>query len=210
MRCGYEMFMGPFDQAIAWSTESMMGPRRFLERVWKLSSALSGENHSRSSEAIPRPFDNSSLTSLLHETIKKVSEDIEAMKFNTAISALMVFSKALEEAPELGGEEYRTLLRLLAPFAPHLTEELWQQLGESGSIHQAAWPNFDPARLGTERKIVIQVNGVKRGEMALISAISDAELERQARALPALEKWLDGQATKKVVVVPGKLINFVV
>lgn len=193
----YEMFMGPFDQAIAWSPEGLMGPRRFLEKVWRLAS--SGNDSL-----------NSSLTSLLHETIKKVSEDIEQMKFNTAVSALMVLANQMDQETPTR-EQYQVLLRLLAPFAPHLTEELWTRLGETGSIHEAAWPVADQTKIIAAKTIVVQVNGVKRGQLEGVGPESgEAEITALALALPAVEKHLAGREPKRVIYVAGRLLNFVV
>lgn len=205
----YEMFMGPFDQTIAWNTESMMGPRRFLERVWKIT--LSGNNFLRSSETIPRPLENSSLSSLLNQTIKKVGEDIAALRFNTAISALMILLNELEKQTEINREDLEIFLKLLAPFAPHLTEELWQELGKTGSIHLAPWPSVKVDAVDkTEFSLAIQINGTTRGQLLVSVGLDQVEIEKMAKNEPKIGKWLDGKVIKKVIYVPGRVINFVV
>ncbi len=192
----YEMFMGPFDQPIAWSTESLIGPRRFLERVWKLQSKLSpGADE---------------LGSSLNQTIKKVSEDIEALKFNTAISALMILVSEMEKAPVLGHQSYEVLLKLLFPFAPHVSEELWQSLGHQQSIGLETWPSYDATAILAERRIIVQVNGVKRAELELVAETDEAMIEKMAQASPLVAKWLDGKEIKKIIHVRGKLVNLVV
>jgi leucyl-tRNA synthetase len=197
----YEMFMGPFDQSIAWSTESMMGPRRFLERVWKLHE----KTNSRS------VLENPSLTSLLHQTIKKVGEDIEAMRFNTAISAMMILVNAMESSEKVSQKDYESLLLILAPFAPHITEELWHELGQVDSIHQSAWPEYKESELGkTEWLIIVQVNGVKRDSLVVAAGKEQSEVENMALNMPKIAKWLEGKEVKKIIYVSGKLVNIVV
>ncbi len=193
----YEMFLGPFNQAVAWSTESIIGPRRFIERVWRLAGAVD-----RSGEA-PRWTE-------LNRVIEKVGADIAAFKFNTAISALMIAVSELETLPAVAQADFETLLKLLAPFAPHVTEELWQSLGHADSIHQAGWPAAMAGEWQARVKIVIQVNGVKRGELELSGDYLEAEVVAQAQVLPEVAKWLAGQSVKRTVYKPGRLINFVV
>jgi len=212
----YEMFMGPFDQQIAWNTNSMIGSRRFLERVWKLVGKVRGA-------ASPVPTtapttttvataSGAQIDSLLHKTIKKVSTDIAEMKFNTAISTMMILLNALDEW--VGGvtrEQYEVFLKLLAPFAPHMTEEIWAAMGNKTSIHLASWPIHDETKIQEAlRKIGVQVNGKVRAELDVPSSISDVDLEKHALALPEVQKWLAGQTVKKVIVVKGKLVNVVV
>jgi leucyl-tRNA synthetase len=157
--------MGPFDQAIAWSEEAIVGPRRFLERVWK---------------ALPQTKENLVASSAsLNKLIKKVSEDIEGMKFNTAISSMMIF---LNENEKMSRETYEVFLKLLAPFAPHMTDELWQMLGNKNSINQASWPKYDLAKINEDEiKIIIQVNGKVRGEITVSSAAGEAEVKWRAK-----------------------------
>ncbi len=215
----YEMFMGPFDQAISWSDEAIIGPRRFLERVWKLSSrvqenyaalpSLRGLRHGRN---FPVPAPNSELPKLLNQTIKKVTEDIEAMRFNTAISAMMIFVNEVEKNNfQLSTLDFITFLKLLAPFAPHITEELWSGLGQKGSIHVSAWPAWDEgAIIESEIKIIIQVNGKLRGEMIVPASASEEEVKALALAQDFVLKYTNGHEEKKTIYVKGKLVNVVV
>ncbi len=205
----YEMFMGPFDQQIAWNTNSMIGSRRFLERVWKLAGKVTATSAPAStSVAVP----TSELESLLHKTVKKVGADIAEMKFNTAISTMMILLNALDEqAAGVSREQYETFLKLLAPFAPHMSEELWAQLGNKTSIHLSAWPVCDEAKIReASRKIGVQVNGKVRAEFAAPSDATDADLEKLALALLEVQKWIAGKPVKKVIVVKGKLVSVVV
>lgn len=191
----YEMFMGPFEQAIAWSEDALLGPRRFLEKVWRLSGKIGGEIGEEA---------------LLHQTIKKVSEDIEAMKFNTAVSTLMVFANALDKQEKISKEEYKTLLLLLAPFAPHVAEELWAILGHKNSVHLEAWPTYDPKKVETDEvSIAVQVDGKVRAALKVSRGESEEAVRAAALALPDVQKWLSGKEPKKVIIVPGKVISIV-
>ncbi|MES2315733.1 MAG: leucine--tRNA ligase [Patescibacteria group bacterium] len=211
----YEMFMGPFDQAIAWSEEAIIGPRRFLERVWVMGARVNeapqaqqnrvrvgapGERVKRRDFAVP---------ATLNKLIKKVTEDIDSMKFNTAISSLMIFSN--EKSDSISKEEYEIFLKLLAPFAPHMTEEIWHALGNKSSITLAPWPKYDPNIVSNEEiKIVIQVNGKVRGEILALPDVAEEALKAQAMALPAVAKHIQGLEIKKMIYVKGRLINIVI
>ncbi len=196
----YEMFMGPFDQAIPWSEESIVGPRRFLERVWTLQEKVQIKMTSMPSLQTP-----------LNRTIKKVSLDIEAMKFNTAISGMMILSTQMEKADYIAVADYRNFIKLLAPFAPHMTEEIWKNLGEKGSIHLASWPDWDETLTQeAEIKIVVQVNGKLRGEIIILAEATEEEVKKLALNKPDIFKYLAGGEPKKIIYVKGKLINIVV
>lgn len=203
----YEMFMGPFEQAIAWSEDALVGPRRFLERVWKLQEKLplekSSDIPSGHGQTLPHYV-------LLNQTIKKVSEDIESMRFNTAISALMILANEWERRESVSKGEYETLLKLLAPFAPHMAEELWHELGYQSSIHKESWPQYDESKLYSETtNIVVQINGKVRGKFTAERGIAEAEAIAQAQQLPETQKWLADKAVKSTFYVPDKLVNFV-
>jgi len=194
----YEMFMGPFGQSVSWSTESIIGPRRFLERVWRLQGKIvsAGDTHD--------------VESILHKTIKKVGEDIESFNFNTAISALMIFVNEMEKASVLLRSQYETLLVLLAPFAPHITEELWHTIGNTESINLALWPVYDQTKtVGQEISIAIQVNGKVREVITVSPSSSDEEIQKLALEQKMVVKWLGDQEIKKIIVVKGKLVNIV-
>ena len=192
----YEMFMGSFEQAIAWNDKALVGPRRFLEKVWRLKNKTSVEN-------LESP-------ALMHQTIKKVTDDIEMMGFNTAVSALMIYVNALDKRQEISKTEFEVLLILLSPFAPHITEELWSSLGYKDSIHTQSWPTYDPEKLlKDEITLAIQVNGKVRASLVLRRGQSEEEIKTTALALPEVKKWLDGKKPKKIIVVPNRIISFI-
>jgi leucyl-tRNA synthetase len=191
----YEMFMGPFSDAIAWKTASLIGARRFLERVWRLQERLMA----KPDEGVERE---------LHKTVKKVGEDIANFKFNTAISQMMIFVNAAE-AKGITKKQYQSFIAVLAPFAPHIAEELWRELGNKKTIHLGPWPKFDAKKLvADEVTVVVQVNGKVRAQI-LVPAGSAEELVR-ASAEEAVAKWLEGKAVRKAIHVPDRLLNFVI
>nr|MBA3706149.1 class I tRNA ligase family protein [Bacteroidota bacterium] len=196
----YEMFMGPFDQPVAWSMEGIIGPRRFLEKVWRLQEKV-----------VPKwPFD-AELESIIHKTIKKVSDDIEAMSFNTAVSSMMILVNEMDKKEKIALSYYKHVLQLLAPFAPFITEEIWANLGNKKSIHLEDWPKYSEAKMKTaEIKIIVQVNGKMRGEFMASPEISENEAEQKAQNVPGIEKWIEGKEVKRVVYVKGRLVNIVI
>ncbi len=195
----YEMFMGPFDQSISWSSEAIIGPRRFLEKVWKIGH---------------RKFITTSdikLKKVLHKTIKKVSEDIENMHFNTAISAMMILASEIEKALHVSIKDFQMFLQILAPFAPHITEELWLISGEKKSIHISTWPSFDSKMIiDDEIKIVIQVNGKVRGEIMINKEDNEDKVKEEAFKNGSIAKYLVGQKVKKTIYIKNRLINIVI
>ena len=193
----YEMFIGPFDQAAAWSEEAIIGPRRFLEKVWRIRGKLSKSS-------------SPSVEKLLHKTIKKVGEDINNMSFNTAVSTLMVCINEMDRS-EVGEKDYKILLQILAPFASYMAEELWNSLGEKKSIHISKWPKWNPKLIeDTEVKIAVQVNGKVRAEIVI--SLEDTEKYVQEKALADVNvyKYTNGATPKKVIYVKGRLINILV
>ncbi|TXG77283.1 leucine--tRNA ligase [Candidatus Dojkabacteria bacterium] len=199
----YEMFMGPFPQSIAWNTDGVVGTRRFLEKVWKLSSKVTNDQRLTTNDK--------NTESLLHQTIKKVTEDIETFKFNTAISSLMILVNALEKADKLSVTSYQLFLVLLSPFAPHITEELWQKLGEKNSIFLAPWPKYDAKKIMTEIvKIAVQVNGKVRATIELSPEATEDEAKQIALADQNIKTFVSGKTVRKFIYVPGRIINFVV
>ncbi|MDQ5954527.1 MAG: leucyl-tRNA synthetase [Patescibacteria group bacterium] len=194
----YEMFMGPFDQSVNWSTDSIVGPRRFLERVWKLKYKVSKKKSSKELEKI------------LHKTIKKVGEDIEEMRFNTGVSSMMILVGEMEKSEIIAMGDYKKFLQILSPFAPHITEELWNELGEKKSIHISAWPKFDKKLIiDDEIKIVVQVNGKLKGEIFVNVDANEEYIKAKAFENENVKKTLIGQEIKKVIYVKGRLINIV-
>ena len=195
----YEMFMGPFEQAIAWNEESLAGPRRFLEKVWRLRGRTS-DTDSRGSTS----------ENLMHQTIKKVSEDIESMGFNTAVSALMIFANTMDKQEKVSQKEFETLLLLLAPFAPHITEELWASLGHKDSIHIENWPTYDQKKIEKDEiTLAVQVNGKVRASLSVSRSQSDEEMRVAALSLVEIKKWLNGKEPKRVIIVPKRIISIV-
>ena len=195
----YEMFIGDFEKAAPWSPKSIKGCRRFLERVWSLAEKVQdGDEYSKEHEA------------LMHRTIKKVGEDADSLKANTAIAALMTmlnefYDKGVNRA------EYKTFLALLNPFAPHITEELWQQLGETGLLSVAPWPQYDESKtVESTVEMAVQVNGKLKGTIKLAA---DADKQAAIDAALAEEKVqhaIEGKQIVKQIVVPGKIVNLVV
>lgn len=210
----YEMFMGPFDQSIAWSTSSIVGVRRFIEKVWRLREKNEVINTwSNKGEQVPNNFDK-----VLHKAIKKVTEDINSLSFNTTISTLMIAVNELENvaikennSANLSRSQFEILLKLLAPFAPHVAEELWHSLGNKESIHISSWPIFDEKLIiDNEVNIIVQVNGKVRASFKAQTDSTEAQLEATAKEIPEVKKWLEGKSVKKVIVVKRKLVSIVV
>lgn len=205
----YEMFMGPFSQSIAWDTKSIIGSRRFIERVWRLIEKVE-EKGSRINKSPDQITQMQAAETALHKTIKKVTEDIEKFSLNTCISAMMMLSNEIEKLDIIPRKIFEGFLKLLAPFAPHMTEELWTTLGNKKSIHISAWPVFDSSKI-TEKKltIAIQINGKTRGEIIVDSSESEEIIKQKAIELEITKKWLESRPIKKIIYVRGRLINIV-
>lgn len=197
----YEMFMGPFTQTVSWSTTGIQGPYRFVERVWRLGMNVESGADTQDSDA---------LVSALHKTIKRVSEDTEGFRFNTAVAALMEFLNDMEREKTVSRKTFGIFLQLLAPYAPHVAEELWEHIGNSSLICHEAWPEFDEAQTKqASTSIVVQVNGKVRGEIVVDTDVSQDEVETMARAVENVSKYLEVGQVRKVIYVPNRLINFV-
>ncbi|HOK00382.1 MAG TPA: leucine--tRNA ligase [Candidatus Pacearchaeota archaeon] len=196
----YHMFMGPFDQPVTWQTKGIKGVRRFLERVYNASDKVKKVKTK-----------NKELEKLLHLTIKKVEEDIENFRFNTAISSLMVLLNKMEKEKEIDIKHFSAFLILLSPFAPHLSEELWQKLGNKKSIFFYKWPKYNSLYIKEEKTtFIIQVNGKVRDKIEVEYNISEEEAKKIALSQDKIKKWIDNKDIKKIIFVPNKLINFVV
>ena len=196
----YEMFIGDFEKSAPWSTSSIKGCRRFVDRVWGLQDLVNDvEGYSPA------------LTKQIHRTIKKVTEDIEGMKFNTAIAAMMALLNDIDKVGSLSKADYMTFIRLLSPFAPHVTEELWQILGGEGFCSVAAWPTYDETMcVDNEVEVVVQINGKVRSR---VTVAADADKDTVIASVKADEKIaaeLDGATVVKEIYVPGKLVNLVI
>jgi leucyl-tRNA synthetase len=209
----YLMFLGPLEAVKPWNTKNIKGISNFLRRVWRL---FINEDTGALSARFSSPVDGTELDRVLHQTIKKVTEDIEALRFNTAISQLMIFLNAAEKAERIPLPVARDFLRLLAPLAPHLGEELWSRLNASpadtdASISDAGWPTYDPSKLVEDTvTIVFQVNGKLRGQIVLPKTATKDDVLAAARADENIRKFTAGKTIVKEIVVPGKLVNFVV
>jgi leucyl-tRNA synthetase len=201
----YEMFMGPLEAVKPWSTRGVEGITRFLERVWRLMVNEDGRLSSTVVETVP----GHEHQRLLHQTIKKVTEDIEALHFNTAISQMMVFTNEMTKAEQRPRALLEPFVLILAPFAPHLAEELWEVLGHQPSVSQQPWPIFNPTLTVSDRlTIPIQVNGKLRTKLDVGADATREQVEGLARV--QIEEWLQGKEPKKIVYVEKKLMNFVV
>lgn len=202
----YEMFMGPLDAAVAWSEEGLEGARKFLDRAWRLIIDDEGKVRDRVTT-----FNDQKLDVVYNQTVKKVTEDYESLQFNTAISQLMVFVNAANKEQALPIEYMKGFVQLLAPIAPHLGEELWQRLTKSEkSISYVPWPTYDEAKLvSDEVEVVFQINGKVRAKALASRTISKDDLEELALANENIKNHLEGLEVRKVIVVPGKLVNIV-
>ncbi len=195
----YEMFMGPFDASVAWSTESLIGPRKFLERLWKFFG--------RGFSDVTDP----QIEKVLHRTIKKITEDIDAMKYNTAIAQMMILLNAMEKFKAMTVRDMEKFLLILSPFCPHIAQELWAQLGHDTFILQEQWPSYDVQYLiDDEITLVVQVNGKVRDTITVNAAISEDEAKTIALASANVQKHIDGREPKKIIFVKGKLVSIVV
>ncbi|MEO6568043.1 MAG: leucine--tRNA ligase [Opitutaceae bacterium] len=204
----YLMFLGPLEAMKPWNPRGIEGPHRFLQKVWReCIDPETGEVRAKISDTAT---ETPALTKLLHETIKKVGAGIEGLRFNTVISDLMVLVNALQDAPAVRRRTMLSFLQLLAPFAPHLAEELWSRLGESPSILQAPWPVFDPSLLvASEAKLVFQINGKHRGDQLVPIGLSQDDAVKFAQANERAAAHLVGKTIRRVVYVPGKILNLV-
>ncbi|MEQ2467040.1 leucine--tRNA ligase [Niallia sp. HCP3S3_B10] len=203
----YEMFMGPLDAAIAWSTNGLDGSRRFLDRIWRLLVDDNGELSSK----VQAIEEMKGLDKIYHQTVKKVTEDFEALRFNTAISQMMVFINECYKADSIPQKYVEGFVKLLSPICPHMTEELWQIItGSNQSIAYEAWPAYDEAKLvDDEVEIVIQINGKVKAKLMVPADANKDALEQIAMEDSQVKEQIDGKQVRKVIAVPGKLVNIV-
>ena len=196
----YEMFMGPFDQTAPWSMESIRGCSKFLDRVWGLQDILTeGTEYSKEFE------------SMMHKAIKKVSNDIEEMKFNTSVSTFMTMVNEFTKAKHINKAEYKTFLQLLNPFAPHMTEEIWSELGEEKEISQTPWPTYDEAKtIDDEIEIPVQINGKLKATVVVAKDADEETVTKAVEQNETISKLTEGKTIIKKIYVKGKIFNIVV
>jgi len=203
----YEMFMGPFDQAIPWDEKGLVGCARFLGKVWSIGT-----------EKISKKADSNRIEKLINQTVKKVGGDIETMNFNTAVSSLMIFINECQKEEKISEKNWEKFLLILSPFAPHISEELYQNLKPKSyklkpfkSIHFEPWPKYDPKLIKEENfDLIVQINGKMRDKISVPAGISQKEAEGFAFANEKIKIWIKEGEVKKVIYVPNKLINIVI
>ena len=193
----YEMFIGAFDLSASWSEDGVKGCRRFLERVWKLQTIMTEEEGY-----------SADMETKMHQTIKKVSQDFESLKYNTAIAAMMALINDFYKKNAVTKGEYKTLITLLNPVAPHITEELWQIIGGEGRVYQNTWPEYDEAKtVESTVEIAVQVNGKTRATLKI--GKDDAKDDVLAKAKETIADKLEGKNIIKEIYVPGRIVNIV-
>ncbi|MSU66909.1 MAG: leucine--tRNA ligase [Opitutus sp.] len=204
----YLMFLGPLEAMKPWNPRGIEGVHRFLQKVWREIIGPDGAVSARILHAGAEPPE---LTKVLHETIKKVGDDIEALRFNTAISQMMIFMNAVQKSPGMTRTTASVFLQLLAPFAPHVAEELWSRLGGVSSVMQARWPKYVQAVLASvEVKLVFQVNGKYRGDQLVPVGTNQERAVEVAKFNPRVASYLHGKTINRIIYVPGKILNLVV
>jgi leucyl-tRNA synthetase len=219
----YILFMAPYDETTPWSDERLNGVSRFLYRTWSLAQELIGRHGGTGDDAPgPNPILDTEVDRATHKTLKKVHDDLHELRFNTYVSALMEYVNFLTsprikagllaaDSPGLSWRTVNTLVQMLAPAAPHLAEELWHDLGHQESVHVSPWPEYDPELIKDDVvTIAVQVNGKLRGQVAVAADAAEDEVKAAAKADPNVAKHLHGATVAKTIVVPRKLVNFVV
>lgn len=205
----YEMFMGPLDASISWSEDGLAGANKFLERVWRLFINNDDDNTVRDDFLTDK--NDGKLDKVYNETVKKVTEDFEVLHFNTAISQMMVFTNEANKADSLPKEYAEGLVKMLAPIAPHMMEELWSKFGHDESITYAKWPEFDESKLVSDTvEMIIQVNGRLRDKLSLPVDTDKEKIKELALSDEKIQKFIDGKDVAKVIVIPNKIVNIVV
>lgn len=203
----YEMFLGPLEAMKPWNKTGIEGIARFLKKVWREFTG----NEKPGNERIQDKEETAETLRILHETIQKVTEDIEALRFNTAISSMMIFMNHIQKCDSVSLSTAKTFIQLLAPFAPHIGEEVWNRLGGEGSVAYATWPKHDPSLLVVnEMKIMFQVNGKLRGDASVPVDMDKNEIIALAKNHDGVKKFTDGLTIVKEIYVPGKIVNIVV
>jgi leucyl-tRNA synthetase len=200
------MFMGPLEATKPWTTAGLVGVTRFLERLWAI-----GEKPVNDAEPGSDAAGGEALLKLLHRTVKKVTDDTKTINFNTAISAMMIYSTELAKLPEIPRRLWEPLVLMISAYAPHLGEELWEKLGHGESVSFGKWPVYDERlTLDDEVTVVVQVNGKIRDKFTAAAGTEKDHLEKTAMALPGVRKWTEGHSVARIITVPDKLVNIVV
>ncbi|MDY7108294.1 MAG: class I tRNA ligase family protein, partial [Planctomycetota bacterium] len=200
----YEMYMGPLEATKPWNTRDIIGVFRFLQRVWRL--AVDEET----GELTPRGEGDDAVERLLHRTIAKVGEDIERLSLNTAIAAMIEFTNEAYKAGGLSADQWARFAVILAPFAPHIAEELWSRLGHSGSLAREPWPGYDESMIREDRiELPVQIMGKVRGRITVPADADQSTTEAAALNDERIAKLLEGRTVRKVIIVPGKIVNIV-
>lgn len=198
----YEMFLGPVEQSKPWDTNGIDGVNRFLRKLWNLFET-----------AVDKPQNEPTCEELkiIHKLVKKVTTDIENFSFNTSIAAFMIAVNDLSKAKSANREVMDIFTRIIAPFAPHIAEEFWHRLGHDGSVNDAEWPAWDEKCLVEDSvKYPVSFNGKMRYTIDVAANASKEDVEAAALNAEGAKKWLNGKAPKKVIVVPGKIVNIVI
>jgi len=196
----FEMFMGPLEDMKPWNTKGIVGIVRFLEKVYKNAGKITDKN-----------ITNKKLESLFHKTIKKITNDIESLRFNTAISQMMIFANELDKQESISKIQYEKYLILLSPFAPHIAEEIWKKLGHTKSIFLEAWPKYDEKLIQDEEiELVIQINGKVRDKLRVSADITEEDAKKLAVESEKIKSQISGKKIKKIIFVKGKLISIVI
>jgi leucyl-tRNA synthetase len=211
----YELFMAPFEQDVDWSEQGINGQRRFLGRIWDMILQTVTPAANGDGTAVARRPADPELARQLHKTIRRVTEDIEAFKFNTMVAALMEFANELGERYRAGtwqtrtwDEAIRTLLVLLAPAAPHVTAELWQRIGQPGSVHEQPWPTWDEKLVRDELvTVVVQVDGKVRERLELPAAAAEEDVRVAARESERVQRWVSDWDTVQWRYIPGRIVS---
>jgi leucyl-tRNA synthetase len=202
----YEMLMGPLEQVKPWSTRGVDGTFRFLNRVWRL--LIDNDGNSRALE-LTEPSEEQ--LRLLHQTIAKVTNDFESMRFNTAIAALMEFTNAANKWQSMPRSAADKLILLLSPMAPHIAEELWARLGHAESLAYEPWPDFDAAYLVSDTvELAVQINGKVRGRISVAADASEEQVLAAAKSDANVARHLEGKPLRRAIYVPGRIVNFVI
>jgi leucyl-tRNA synthetase len=204
----YEMFLGPFDSQLPWSTDGIIGTRRFIDRLWRASQVIKKQNTENKKIVTPKE-----LVSEINKTIKKVTEDIGGFAFNTAISSLMIllnnFEAAIQKKQNINQKDFLDFVKLLTPFAPHISDEVWSMFESKGSINISTWPKYDQNKIVEDIvKIGIQINGKLRGNIEISFDKTEKEVIEEARKI--VKNHLEDKVVKKTIYIKGKIISFVI